>query len=747
MDKIKKKIIFFIVIFLLFSQNSYSEIIKKVDIKGNERVSSETIIIFGDISLGKDYKASDINSLIKKLYETTFFSNISVSLKNGTLNIIVEENPIINTIVFEGEKADKYKEALLEMLTLREKTSYRGASIKSDINLMKEFYRALGYYFIKIDLDVVKLKKNRVDLLYRIDKGEKAKIAKIYFLGDKKIRENRLRNIITSQENKFWKFISKTVYLNKQRIELDKRLLKNYYRNKGYYQVEILSSNVEYAEGEGFVLSYNINAGERYKIKKIFAEVAKELDQSAFVSLEDEFNKVVGEYYSNRKLTNILKRIDQLSEQKELQFINHSVEETLYKDGIEIKINIFEGQKFAIERINIIGNNVTNDSVIRAEMIVDEGDPYSELLVNKSVNRLKARNIFGKVESKVLEGSQPDLKILEISVEEKATGELIAGAGVGTDGTSFMGAVAENNWLGRGIKLNSTISVSEEKITGDISVVNPNYNYTNNMVFASLSVSATDLKKTSGYESSRTGISFGTEFEQYENIFISPTVDIIMEDIEVESSATAQLKKMDGTFTNLDLGYGITVDKRNQPFQTTSGYRSKFMQNLPLLQDMSSILNGYDLSTYHDISEDIIGAIKFSGRSIHGIDDDVRLTNRLFIPQKRLRGFNTNKVGPKDGTDYVGGNYTATLSVEAKLPNLLPESTRTDVSLFLDTGNVWSVDYSDTLDDSNQIRAAFGISANVFTTVGPLTFTIAQDISKASTDETETFNFRLGTSF
>ena len=227
MDKIKKKIIFFIVIFLLFSQNSYSEIIKKVDIKGNERVSSETIIIFGDISLGKDYKASDINSLIKKLYETTFFSNISVSLKNGTLNIIVEENPIINTIVFEGEKADKYKEALLEMLTLREKTSYRGASIKSDINLMKEFYRALGYYFIKIDLDVVKLKKNRVDLLYRIDKGEKAKIAKIYFLGDKKIRENRLRNIITSQENKFWKFISKTVYLNKQRIELDKRLLKN----------------------------------------------------------------------------------------------------------------------------------------------------------------------------------------------------------------------------------------------------------------------------------------------------------------------------------------------------------------------------------------------------------------------------------------------------------------------------------------------------------------------------------------
>ena len=158
-------------------------------------------------------------------------------------------------------------------------------------------------------------------------------------------------------------------------------------------------------------------------------------------------------------------------------------------------------------------------------------------------------------------------------------------------------------------------------------------------------------------------------------------------------------------------------------------------------------MNGYDLSTYHDISEDIIGAIKFSGRSIHGIDDDVRLTNRLFIPQKRLRGFNTNKVGPKDGTDYVGGNYTATLSVEAKLPNLLPESTRTDVSLFLDSGNVWAVDYSDNIDETNKIRTAVGISANVFTTVGPLSFTLAQDLSKATNDDSEMFNFRLGTSF
>ena len=158
-------------------------------------------------------------------------------------------------------------------------------------------------------------------------------------------------------------------------------------------------------------------------------------------------------------------------------------------------------------------------------------------------------------------------------------------------------------------------------------------------------------------------------------------------------------------------------------------------------------MNGFAISKYHSFSEDLVGSVKFYGRSIHGIDEDVRLTRRLFLPAKRLRGFQTTKVGPKDGVDYIGGNYTTALGFEAKLPNLLPESYRTDIAIFLDSGNVWGVDYSDVVDDTNIIRSAFGISANTFTTIGPLSFTLAQDISSASTDEPQKFNFRLGTSF
>ena len=746
MINLKKLFISIILFFIFLSAHSHAEVVKKIEIKGNERISAETIAVFGDISVGKNYEISDINSLIKKLYDTTFFSNISVVVKNNILSVTVKENPIINSITFEGEKAKKYKEKIRELLLLREKSSFVENNIKSDINLIKDFYRSIGYYFVKIDVEIAKLEKNRINISYLIDKGEKAKIAKIYFLGDKKIREKKLRDIITSQESGWWKFIARSVYLSKERIELDKRLLKNYYRNKGYYEVNIKSTNIEYAEGEGFVLTYNINAGNRYKFKKIFANVSEALDKNAFLSLENEFDKLVGKYYSQRKLKSVLDKIDKLSEQKELQFINHSILETLDGNSVEVKINIFEGEKVIIERINIVGNSVTNDSVIRSALIVDEGDPFSTLLVNKSINEIKARNIFGKVEHEVFPGSSDDLKVLEISVEEKATGELMAGAGIGTDGTSFQFSITENNWLGRGVQLQSAVNVSEHKISGNILLNNPNYNYSGNAVKTALEISSTDRSNTSGFQSSRTGFELGTGFEQYENVFISPEISIALEDIEVDEDATAAVKKMEGNFFNADLAYAISLDKRNQRFRPTQGYKTTFRQSLPLIQDSSSILNGIDVSAYHGFSEDLIGSLKIYARTINGIDSDVRLTNRLFIPRNRLRGFNTYKVGPKDGDDYIGGNYITAVNAEAQLPNLLPESYRTDFSLFLDTANVWGVDYT-TVDETDKIRSSIGVSANVYTTIGPLTFTFAESISKSSNDETETFNFRIGTSF
>ena len=199
MPNFKKIFIFTVLLLTFIGANSYSEVVKKIEIKGNERIPSETILIFGDVTIGKNYEISDVNLTIKKLYETTFFSDISITLKDNKLIITVKENPIIKSIIFSGEKAKKYTEKIRELSSLREKGSFIESKIKNDISLIKEFYKSLGFYFVKIDADIEKLEKNRVNIVYSIDKGEKAKITKIYFLGDKKIREKKLRDIITSQ--------------------------------------------------------------------------------------------------------------------------------------------------------------------------------------------------------------------------------------------------------------------------------------------------------------------------------------------------------------------------------------------------------------------------------------------------------------------------------------------------------------------------------------------------------------------
>ena len=748
MKKFTKIFALLLSFFFFFNSHLNAEVVKKVKVNGNSRITLETILVYGGIKVGNNYESEDINFLIKKLYETKFFSNISVELINGNLNILVQENPIINNITFNGENTKKYKETLLKLFTLREKSSFMKTYIKSDLNLIKDFYRSLGYYFVKLDAEIEELDLNQINLIITIDKGERAKIAKIFFLGDKKLRDKSLRDVITSQESRFWKFLSKNVYLSKERIELDKRLLNNYYKNKGFYEVQVSSSNVEYSEGQGFILTYSVNAGQKYKFKKIFLNVSEALDKSAFASLEKEFDKVIGKYYSQNKLTSILQKIDKLSEQKELQFINHRAIETLDGDSVEVKIEIFEGDKFIIERIDIAGNSVTNDDVIRSSMIADEGDPFSILLFNKSINKLKSRGIFGKITKDISDGSTPGKKIIKLTVEEKATGEISAGAGVGTDGTAFFGSVQENNWLGRGIKLKSQLNLSTTTISGGISVTNPNFNYSGNSVNMALDVASSDLKTTSGYKSSKTGLSVGTSFEQYENTYISAGISSVLEDIEVQPSSSEKIKKMDGNYYNVDLNYGIILDKRNQSFQPSSGYRTEFAQALPIVIDSSSITNLLKFSGYKSLGDDVIASLKFMANTIHGLDDeDTRLSSRLYLPQNSLRGFNTRKVGPKDGEDYIGGNYISSLNFEASLPNLLPETTKTDVSLFLDTANIWHVDYDDTIQDTNKIRSSIGLAANIWTPVGPLSFIMAQDISKSKNDETEAFNFRIGTSF
>ena len=739
---------YLLIITMFLNFNLSAEIVKKLEVEGNIRISAETIKVYGDINLNKDYSAFDLDKILKNLYDTDFFTNVKVSIKNGVLTINVKEYTVINNVDIQGEKSTKIIESLLDNVKLKSKGSFIKNQLTSDIKIIKKLYSSIGFNFATVEAKVENFDNNRINLTYFIEKGKKTNIAKINFIGDKKIKEKRLRDVIASEEKKFWKFLSKNTFLSKRNIDLDKRLLINYYKSLGFYDVQVLSSNAEVSKDNFTTLTYTINAGNRYRINKISTNISEVLDKNLFLPLEKNFKKTVGKYYSPFTVKKLLDELDLLIADNDLQFIEHSVNEVLDEESIEIKINIYEGNKELVERINILGNSVTNESVVRGELLLDEGDPFNSLKLEQSVSRIKARNIFGAVKVDTISGKNKDQKIINIIVEEKPTGEISAGAGVGTAGGSLGFKVSENNWLGRGVGLTTSVDVSKETFTGSLSIINPNYNFSGNSVGISVENTSNDKTKTSGYKNNILSGTLGTKFEQYKNVYLAPALTYSYDDLKVDSTASKALQKQKGTFSDLSFDYKVSLDKRNRAYGTTEGYISTFNQAFPIYADSPYIRNSYNFSKYKALTPDLIGNFKFYTAAINGLSDkDVRINKRMNLSSSRLRGFEPGKIGPKDGDDYVGGNYTMASNFEINLPNILPESTKTDIGLFLDIGNLWGVDYDSSLDGSNKIRSTAGVNTQWLSPVGPMSFIFARNITKASTDVTQGFKFQLGTTF
>ena len=735
--------------FIFFSLTffSYAEIVEKVLVKGNSRISSETINVYGEIEINKDYTSFEINKILKNLYDTEFFEDIKISLDNKVLNIEVKEYASINSIKLVGEKSSSIAEKILEKLQLQEKSSFIESKLVDDINTIKKMYASIGFNFATVESKIQNFDQNRINLSYVLDKGKKTKIAKINFIGDKKIKSKRLRDVIASEEDRFWKFLSRNTSLSSSNIELDKRLLVNYYKSLGYYDVRVLSNNAEISQKEYTNLTYTINAGVRFRVKKISTNVSDVLDKKTFKPLVDSYAKIIGKYYSPFKVTKLLDEVEALIEENDLQFVEHSVNEILEGDFLEIQINIYEGKKLLVEQVNILGNTITDESVIRGELLLDEGDPFSTIKLDRSVAKLKSRNIFNEVKTEIVEGENKDNKIINITIEEKPTGEISAGAGVGTTGGSFAFNITESNWLGRGISLSTNVDVSAESFEGGIDVGNPNYDNTGNALNYFVKNTKND-KSDSGYKNNIYSAGVGVGFEQYKDIYLSPKLVFSYDDLTVEDTASKSMKKQKGTFTDLSFDYGISLDKRDRVFAPTAGYSSRFFQSFPIITDSAYIKNEYGLSSYRALSKDMIGSFKLNMSAINGLNDkDVRLSKRLYMSSNRLRGFKNGGVGPKDGLDYVGGNYSYTSNFELSLPNLLPESTKTDISTFLDFGNLWGVDYDDDIANSSKIRSSIGSAVSWTSPLGPMVFIFSQNISKESTDATEAFSFRLGTTF
>ena len=733
-------------IFLIFP--SYSKNYEKIIINGNERISNETILVFSEIEDNKSLDENSINEILKKLYKSGFFKDVTVKIENNNLTIDVLENPIIQTVLIEGIKRKKTEESLYEILSLKNRSSYNSTLIKKDEAAILSFLKDDGYYFSKVTSSYQDLGDNKIDLLYQIELGEKSKISKISFIGDKKFKDSTLKNIIISEEYKFWKFLSGKKYLNENLINYDKRLLNNFYKNKGFFNVVIESSFANYLGNDEFEIIYNISSGNKFYFNEFNLNLPLDYDRANFQQLDNIFKKLKGENYSLNSIDEILKEIDKIVLNEQFEFLKSTVNESIEDNLINLTFDIDESEKFYVEKINILGNNVTREEVIRNNLLVDEGDAFNELLQTRTLNNLRGLNFFSKVESEILDIDNENKKIINITVEEKPTGEIMAGAGVGTGGGTFAFGVSENNFLGRGIEFASDISVSTESLKGIISMNNPNYKGSNRSLNTSLESTITDRLKNFGYKSNKTGFSVGSGFEFYDDLYWNTGVSSYVEKLETDSTASASMKKQEGSYFDTFFNHTFSYDKRDQRYKTSDGYISRFSQNIPLISESYTLTNTYDYKIYNEWLDENIFSIGFFGKTSNSLaGKDIKLSDRLYLPASKLRGFESGKVGPKDGADFIGGNYAASINIATSLSQILPNSQNTNFSVFFDAANVWGIDYSSSLSDESKIRSSVGIAVDFFTPVGPLNFSLTEPITKGKNDITESFRFNLGTTF
>ena len=740
------KFISIILFFTLFTFKANSEIVKKIEVKNNNRVSKDTILIFSKIEIGKDYTQNDLNSIIQDLYETDFFSNITLEINDGTLIIDVEENKIIQQVTINGIKKSEIVKLLKKKISTKDKNPFLENKILSDVKLMKKILKNSGFYFSEITDSIVENNNNTVDVIFNVKLGEKAFIKTIQFIGDKIYKDRALRGIIASEEDRFWKFITKKRFINPELINLDKRLLKNFYLNKGHYQVVISDSFIEYTDNNYFKLVYNINAGPKFIIDKASLSLPIDYDEKDFSKLKDKLVNLQGEYYSFNKLKKIADEAEKLTLKNDYEFLDASFQEDIISENkLKLVFKIKEFPKQYLSKINIFGNNITEEKVIRDNLRVDEGDPFNKLLLSKSMNNIRALNIFGKVDY-TLDTTNDDNKILNISVEEKPTGEISAGAGTGTQGSTIGFGVKENNFLGKNILLDTNLRVTDEVIKGKFSVINPKWNYTDKLLKTSIESSTTDRMANYGYETGKTGFMIGAGWEQYNDVYFSPEFSTFYEKLDTNQTASQKMKDQEGEYFDIAFGYKLDLDKRNQRYQTTDGYRSRFSQSIPMISDDYAFLNSYDYTTFNQFG-DMVTRFAFLARTINSMNgEDVRISKRLYIPTKRLRGFESGRIGPVDGGDFIGGNHTAVINASTTLPDFGANLQQVDFQVFVDAANVWGVDYDSTLDNST-IRSSTGLSVDWYTPIGPLNFSVTQPLSKASSDKTETFRFNIGTTF
>ncbi len=731
-------------------------------IQGNERVDNETIVSLLPSKKSKILSQNDIDDALKKLYESDFFSEVKISQVDDQVFVVVKENPLISDIKFSGNKKID-DDALKGEVSLKKRGIFTKSKLQTDLKRINEIYLKSGRFLTKIDPKIIQKEQNRVEIVFEIFEGPKAKISDIYFVGNLNYSDSELMDEISTKKTKWWKFLASSDVYDADRIEFDKEKLRRFYGANGYADFVAISSVAQINQNKNkFFITFLLEEGIKYNVGdvNIVNHIAK-FDASI---LESEILIKKGKVYNSELVDKTVDAMVKIMSDKAYAFgrIEPVLKRNKEQKTIDIDFVIDETPPIYIDQIHISGNTRTQDEVIRRELRLREGDGYNITKINRSKQRLENLGFFEKVEFNTKRIGNTDKVDLDIVVKEKKTGELNLGIGYSTVNkvTTNIG-IKERNLMGTGQELGINVQRSFSNLTSEINYTKPYF--LGRPIDAGFDIYQYDLSKrnTLVYDQKTNGFTLRGDYAITE--FLKHQIRYSFRDENISNvSATApiNIQYLQGHFTHSSVGHTLLYDKRNNRLNPSDGYYISLSQDYTGIGGYMHNMKyegsaGYYIPTFTD---DFI--LKFLGRGgyMDGIGQDVRSNDSFFLGGNNFRGFQFAGMGPRTmsngsavGGSVIGGKTYYVGTVEFKFPLGLPKELGISGALFNDNGTVKGVDSVNKkgadVADSGSIRSSAGLSIIWSSPLGPIRLDFAHVIKKEQYDLTQTFRFNFGTTF
>ncbi|MGJ8622354.1 MAG: outer membrane protein assembly factor BamA [Yoonia sp.] len=736
-----------------------SFVFSNFSVEGNLRVADSTVLALGELSAGQALTQAELNAAIQDIRNSGLFESVTVVPQGGTLVIRVVEYPTVNRINIEGNSRLS-DSALLPLVQSESRRVFNPTQAEADADAIIGAYVRAGRINASVTPRIIRLPENRVDLVFEVTESGVTEVERISFVGNRTFSERRLRRVLeTKQAGLFRVLVGRDTY-SPERIAQDRQVLTDFYQSRGYPDFVIQNVDVSLTrERDAFLITYNLREGQKFSFGTI--NMISEINGLAAADLREAVRTDTGDAYTPVAISNDINRIERLATQKGLNFVR--VEPRITRNAralmLDVTYALVPGPRIFVERIDIEGNGTTLDRVIRNQFTLVEGDPLNPRAIEESARRIRALGFFQDVSVDTRQGSSDTQAIVDVNVVEGPTGTLSFGANFNSDiGAALVASYSQDNFQGRGQRLDLDLSTARTNQTFNFGFSEPNLLGRDLRGSIDMRYRRTD-NENALYDTETFRLQPGMSFPVSEAGRLSLYYSLEYNDLsDVSAEASSVIiaeEEIGGVWTN-SLGYSYSYDNRRTGLNPNAGVVLRFGQEFGFGDTQfinTTALLGAETKL---LNEELTLRATYEGALLEYSKGNSRVTDRFFLGNSIMRGFDPGGIGPRDGLtdDALGGTAFSVIRLEAEFPLGLPSEYGISGGVFVDYGGVWRVDTpaADALGDdllSNEFigRTVAGVSVFWETPFGPLRFNFSEALDTQDFDNTKSFDVTISTSF